>query len=113
MRCFPILPGSILLEFGIHKKLVRFIRICLNGTKNRVRVGRQFSDTFDIQNGLKQGDALSPLLFNFVLEDAIKPLEEKEGLQLNGVNKLLVYADDVVLLGDNEEILRANTHTLY
>ena len=33
-------------------------------------------------------------------------------LQLNGVNKLLVYADDVVLLGDNEEILRANTHTI-
>ena len=72
-----------------------------------VRVGRQFSDTFEIHNGLKQGDALSPLLFNFVLEHAIKSLEEKEGLQLNGINKLLVYADDVVLLGDNEEILRA------
>ena len=38
-------------------------------------------------------------------------LEEKEGLQLNGIHKLLVYADDV-LLRDNEEILRANTHIL-
>ena len=103
---------SIMLEFGIPKKLVRLIRMCLNGTKSRVRVGRQFSDTFEIHNGLKQGDALSPLLFNFVLEHAIKSLEEKEGLQLNGINKLLVYADDVLLLGDNEEILRANTHTL-
>ena len=55
---------------------------------------------------------MSPLLFNFVLEHAIKSLEEKDGLQLDGVNKVLVYADDVVLLGDNEEILRANTHTL-
>ena len=71
-----------------------------------------FSDTFEIHNGLKQGDALSLLLFNFVLEHAIKSLEEKEGLQLNGINMLLVYEDDVVLLGDNEEILRANTHTL-
>ena len=86
--------------------------MCLNGTKSRVRVGRQFSDTFAIHNGLKQGDALPPLLFNFVLEHAIKSLEEKEGLQLNGIYKLLVYANDVVLLGDNEEILRANTHTL-
>ena len=33
--------------------------------------------TFEIHNGLKQGDALSPLLFNFVLEHAIKSLEEK------------------------------------
>ena len=51
-------------------------------------------------------------LYYFVLEHAIKSLEEKEGLQLNGINKLLVYTDDVVLLGDNEEILRGNTHTL-
>ena len=49
--------------------------MCLNGTKSRVRVGRQFSDTSEIHNGLKQGDALSPLLFNFVLEHAIKSLE--------------------------------------
>ena len=59
--------------------------MCLNGTKSRVRVGRQFSDTFEIHNGLKQGDALSPLLFCFVLEHAIKSLEDKEGLQLNGI----------------------------
>ena len=37
---------STLLDFGIPKKLV--IRMCLNGTKSRVRVGRQFSDTFEI-----------------------------------------------------------------
>ena len=89
-----------MLEFGIPKKLVRLIRMCLSGTKSRVRVGRQFLDTFEIHNALKQGDALPPLLFNFVLEHAIKSLEEKEGLQLNGINKLFVYADDVVLLGD-------------
>ncbi|KAJ9580787.1 hypothetical protein L9F63_024039, partial [Diploptera punctata] len=53
------------MEFGIPKKLVRLIRMCLNGSKSRVRVGKQFSDTFEIQNGLKQGDALSPLLFIF------------------------------------------------
>ena len=68
--------------------------------------------TFEIHNGLKQGDAVSPLLFNFVLEHAIKSLEEKEGLQLNGINKLLVYADDVLLLGDNEEILGKHAHSI-
>jgi retron-type reverse transcriptase len=51
------------------------------------------SDSFPIQNGLKQGDALSPLLFNFALEYAIRKVQEN--------HQLLAYADDVNLLGDN------------
>jgi hypothetical protein len=41
-------------------------------TKNRVRVGKNLSDMFPSRNALKQGDVLSPLLFNFTLEYAIK-----------------------------------------
>jgi hypothetical protein len=37
-------------------------------TYSKVRIGKDLSDNFPIQNGLKQGDALSPLLFNFALE---------------------------------------------
>jgi hypothetical protein len=46
-------------------KLVRLIKMCLTETYSRVRVGKHLSDMFPIKNGLKQGDALSPLLFNF------------------------------------------------
>jgi hypothetical protein len=58
---------NILLEFGIAKKLVRLIKMCLNETYSKIRVGKHLPNTSPIQNGLKQGNALSPLLFNFAL----------------------------------------------
>jgi hypothetical protein len=63
---------DILLEFVIHRKLVRLIKMCLNETYSKVCVGKLLCDKFPIQNGLKQEDAPSSLLFNFTLEYAIR-----------------------------------------
>ena len=104
---------NILIEFGVPKKLVRLVKMCLTETYSRVRVGKNVSEMFPIRNGLKQGDALSPLLFNFALEYAIKTVQvNQDGLKLNGTHRLLAYAVDVNILEGSVHTVKKNAEAL-
>jgi hypothetical protein len=61
-----------ILNECIPVKLVSLIKMCLNETYNRVQVSKHLSDMFPITNGVKQGDPLLPLFFNFALQHAIR-----------------------------------------
>jgi hypothetical protein len=55
---------------------------------------------FLIKNVLKQEDALPQLFFNFALEYVIRRVQVNQGgLKLNSTHQLLVYSDDVKILG--------------
>ena len=59
-------------EFGFPKKLIRMTKVCMCGSKSRVKLGENISQPFEIGTGLRQGGALSPLLFNLVLEKVMR-----------------------------------------
>jgi hypothetical protein len=90
-------------------KLVRLIKMRLTEMYGRVRVGKNLSYVFPTRNGLKQGDALSPLLFNFSLEYAIRWVQvNKDGFKLNGTHQLVVCADGVNILGGSVHTVKKN-----
>jgi len=60
-----------MLEFGIPLKLVRLTQATMEGTTAKVKVQNELSESFHIQNGLRQGDALACILFNITLEKII------------------------------------------
>jgi hypothetical protein len=85
----------------------------LNETYSTVCIGKCQSDKFPIQNSLKDGDVLSPLLFNFALEYAIRRVQEnQERLKFNGTQQFLVYADDLIIVGEEIDITNKNTEAL-
>jgi hypothetical protein len=84
----------------------------LNKTYSKVGMGKYLSDSFLIHNGLKQGDALSPLLFNFAVKYAIRKIQGNQvGLKLNGTLAHMVY-DYVNLLRESIDTINKDREIL-
>jgi len=72
-------------------------------TYGRVQIGKNVSDMFPIRNSLKQGDATSPMLFNFALEYVIRRVQvNRDGLKLNGTVHISCWLMPTILINWEE-----------
>jgi len=79
--------------------LLLIIKNC--GSRVTVRVGNQFTPTFPITNGVRQGDALSSIIFYLVLEAIIRKLNNTGHIGTK-TTQIFAYADDVATLSRNK-----------
>ena len=73
-----------------------------------VKLNQYYTDWFETQYGVRQGDNLSPTLFAVYINDLVCELNQQgAGLDIDGRNMCcLLYADDIVLFAENEEKLQ-------
>ena len=99
-----------LISYNVDGKFYKAIRAMYNNTRAIVKVNQMFSSWFDTRFGVRQGDTLSPTLFNIFLNDLVTDIKnlhcriETDEFSLS----VLCYADDIVIItenGDNMQIV--------
>ena len=101
------------LEFGIPPKVVRLTQAMMDGTTARVKVQNELSESFQIRNGLRQGDALAYILFNIALEKMIRDtnINQRGNIFYKSV-QILAYADDINIISRTPKSLQEATIAL-
>ena len=94
---------------GLCGRLYNALISLYKSVRSCVRIKGVSTDFFDVKGGLKQGCLLSPLLFNFYIDDLILDMKLLNiGIEIEGEKIcILLYADDVILIADTEEDLQS------
>lgn len=100
-------------QIGIPNKLINLIKSCTLNSKYKIKVASKLSEDFEVKTGVKQGDSLSPVLFNIVINRIIQKVKLLQiGAQLESKINIVAYADDIALLADSENDLKLLTAQL-
>ncbi len=94
----------IMAAGGIHPKLLRLIKAYYSSTKMKVRASGSDSLPFEIHSGVRQGCALSPTLFNYIIDWILRQaLQDYPGVPVGATVHVsdLAYADDIVILSSS------------
>ena len=93
---------------GINDQMLHCIKALYTNTYSRIKINNELTGPLKIDRGVKQGCTLSPTLFNIYINDLIDCLkQESNGLRFGECNiTALLYADDLVILGDSPSTLQ-------
>jgi len=97
---------------GIPKKYINLVKMCNEKTICKIQYLQNYSETFEVKSGLRQGDALFPTLFNLALEKIVRDTNEQRNMDIIGESVILAYADDIVVLGKTKEEIVQTTEKL-
>ncbi len=102
-------------KLGVHGRFIGTLRSMYSNVECAVRINGLLTNWFPVNTGLKQGCLLSPLLFNLYLNDLIQEVKDLNlGVDVNDENvSILCYADDIVLLAENEHDLQVMLSRLH
>ena len=85
---------------GAPESEVKMVEAMYENTTGRVIVGSGMSNEFQVNIGLRQGSALSPLLFILVMELISRKISTTDAM------KKIMYADDLVIVAEHREELQ-------
>jgi hypothetical protein len=103
-----------ILDNGINGKMYWAIKSLYNGNQACIKINNYLTDWFDCTFGVRQGDTLSPTLFSLYINDLVNEINSlNKGIIINDLQvSVLLYADDVVIVAENEDNLQTMLNTL-
>lgn len=102
-----------LKRVGVHTKTIRLITSMYSGCTTTIRCGRKTTSPIQMNRGVKQGDPLSPAIFNLVMDELLCDLDHNIGISIGDAQTAAIaYADDVLLIGPSDEAVSYNLERL-
>ena len=98
---------NILESQGVPLGIISLIHDIYTNNYARIKIEGNLEGKIPVNQGIRQGDSLSPLLFNIVMNEIIKNLKGLQGYTLGNENvNMICYADDATLIADNKDDLQ-------
>jgi hypothetical protein len=101
------MKATLVSELNFPTKLIRLTKATLVIVMYYIKIQNDCSESFETRQGLRQGDVLSTLLFNVVLEVILRRANlQTIGKIYNKETQLLAYADDIDIVGRSQSAVR-------
>lgn len=96
--------GQVLRKYGVPRDMEEYIFSLYRSAALRLEVDGVLSDELLPGRGVRQGDPLSPLMYNLVMNEILAEVPDQVGYNLSGHNvNVLAFADDLVLIGATKD----------